>query len=188
MATKKMLAMDSSEIKRALRRIASEIIEKNNGTNELAIVGMVTKGVFLGNRLVKEINCLEDVAIPMGVLDTTLYRDDVNSKNFRPRVEQTEINFDINGKKIILVDDVIYTGRTVRAALDALMDFGRPQCIQLAVMIDRGHRELPISADYLGKLIETRKDEQVLVAVKEIEKEDMVYIVKDKKKSVKDGK
>lgn len=178
MKDKGSLIMDAQAIKRALIRIGHEIIEHSHGAERLALVGIRTRGVPLAERLQKIIQNIEKVEVPVGSLDITLYRDDIQTRLFSPRVQKTEIGFDITGKQVVLVDEVVYTGRTIRAALDALMDFGRPQCIQLAVLIDRGHRELPIRPDYVGKNIPTSRLEEVKVKLKEVDGEDNVEIVK----------
>ncbi len=157
--------LTADDMNRALTRIAHEILEKNKGAERLALVGVRKRGVHLAQRIVDKINDIEGVKLPLGVLDITLYRDDVDLKLKKPAYS-TEIPFDISGKDIILVDDVLYTGRTTRAAMDAIMDFGRPSSIQLAVMIDRGHRELPVRADYVGKNIPTAGREEVQVRLK----------------------
>ena len=168
--------MDADEIRRALTRIAHEIIEKNKGAEKLAVVGVRRKGVPLAERLAKLISEIEGMKVPVGALDIALYRDDIMTR--QPVVGQTEIPFDVNGRTIVLVDEVIYTGRTVRCALDALMDMGRPAAIQLAVLIDRGHRELPVRPDYIGKNLPTSRKETVDVQLAEIQGEDKVLIVK----------
>ena len=169
--------LDSDQVKRAITRIAHEIVEKNKGTDNLCIVGIRTRGTFLGERIQKAIQDIEGVEVPFGILDITLYRDDLTLVASQPIVHATQIDFDISGKKLILVDDVLYTGRTIRAALDALVDLGRPSQIQLAVLIDRGHRELPIRADYVGKNIPTSQNENVKVILKEVdEQEDEVHV------------
>ncbi len=146
----KKLVMDAAEIDRSLTRIAYEILEKNKGVTDLVLVGIRTGGVFLSERLQKKIFDIEGVKVPSCILDITMYRDDLLSAHRKPRIMKTEIPFSLDRKKAILVDDVLFTGRTIRAAMDALIDFGRPQSIQLAVLIDRGHRELPIRADFVG--------------------------------------
>jgi len=146
----KKLGMDAAEIDRSLNRIAYEILEKNKGVTDLVLVGIRTGGVFLSERLQKKIFDIEGVKVPSCILDITMYRDDLLSAHRKPRIMKTEIPFSLDRKKAILVDDVLFTGRTIRAAMDALIDFGRPQSIQLAVLIDRGHRELPIRADFVG--------------------------------------
>lgn len=172
----KNVIMDEMAMKRAITRIAHEVIEKNKGTEDLAIVGIRRRGGPLAQRLAERIEEIEGVKIPVGILDITLYRDDLTTLSAHPQVRRTEVYFDINDKTIILVDDVLYTGRTVRAALDALVDLGRPRRIQLAVLIDRGHRELPIKADFIGKNVPTSNQENVAVFVKEIDHEDRVVI------------
>lgn len=168
--------MDGAAMKRALTRIAHEIIERNKGVKDVALVGIRRRGGPLAERLAKKIEEIEGVKIPVGILDITLYRDDLTTLSNYPMVHRTEIDFDINDKIVVLVDDVLYTGRTVRAALDALIDIGRPQCIQLAVLIDRGHRELPIKADFVGKNTPTSKLEIVTVMVDEYDGKDGVII------------
>ncbi|MFZ5966304.1 MAG: bifunctional pyr operon transcriptional regulator/uracil phosphoribosyltransferase PyrR [Bacillota bacterium] len=155
--------MDENAIQRAITRIAHEILEKNKGVEDLVLVGIVTRGVPFANRLAEKIEVIESVKVNVGTLDITLYRDDLSKLDDNPIIHSTHIDFDINDKTIILVDDVLYTGRTVRAAMDALIDIGRPKAIQLAVLIDRGHRELPIRADYVGKNVPTAKDEVIHV-------------------------
>jgi len=169
--------LDKEGINRTIVRIAHEIVEKNKGTEELCLVGIRNRGVYLAKRLSSCIKNIEGKDILTGALDITLYRDDLALATGQPLVRKTEIDFDINGKNLILVDDVLYTGRTVRAALDALIDFGRPKSIQLAVLVDRGHRELPIRADYSGKNIPTSKDESVDVRLEESDGKDEVVII-----------
>lgn len=169
--------LDKEAISRALVRIAHEIIEKNKGTEGLCLIGIRNRGVYLAQRLAVCIKNIEGANVLTGALDITLYRDDLALASGQPLVRKTEIDFDINGKNLILVDDVLYTGRTIRAALDALIDFGRPKSIQLAVLIDRGHRELPIRADYAGKNIPTSKDEAVEVRLEGPDGKDEVVIV-----------
>jgi len=168
--------MDAEELRRVLIRIAHEILERNKGTQDLVLIGIRRRGVPLAQRLQKIIEELEGVKVPLGSLDITLYRDDLTTLTVYPRVQRTEIPFDITDKKVILVDDVLFTGRTVRAALDALIDLGRPKNIQLAVIIDRGHRELPIRADYVGKNVPTSLKEEIAVQVQEIDGVDQVLI------------
>jgi len=175
----KTIVMGESEIKRTLVRIAHEIVEKNKGATNLALIGVRTRGVFLAKRLAQEIFKIEKKEIPVGILDITLYRDDLSLVARQPLVLKTEIPFDVSQKKIVLVDDVLYTGRTIRAAMDAIVDLGRPQVIQLAVLIDRGHREFPIRADYIGKNLPTSRKEMVKVKLKEIDREDKVVIMKE---------
>ena len=159
--------LDSSDIDRILTRMAHEILEKHRGAENLVLIGIVTGGVFLADRLAVKLAAIDDVTIPRGDLDITLYRDDWTRIGHQPIVQKTEIPFSLDGKQVILVDDVLFTGRTVRAAMDALIDFGRPDRIELAVLVDRGHRELPIEANYVGKTIETMHDMMVNVYLKE---------------------
>ncbi len=169
--------LDKETINRALMRIAHEILEKNKGTAALCLVGIRNRGVFIAQRLAACIKKIENIDVPVGILDITLYRDDLTLIAAQPVVHKTEIDFNINDKNLVLVDDVLYTGRTVRAALDALIDFGRPKSIQLAVLIDRGHRELPVRADYVGKNIPTAQKETVEVRLSEADGVDEVVIV-----------
>jgi len=178
----KTVVMGESEIKRTLVRIAHEIVEKNKGVADLALIGVRTRGVFLAKRLAQEIFKIEKKEIPVGTLDITLYRDDLSLVARQPLVLKTEIPFDVSQNKIVLVDDVLYTGRTIRAAMDAIVDLGRPQVIQLAVLIDRGHRELPIRADFIGKNIPTSKKEIVKVRLNEVDGEDKVGIVMNERR------
>ncbi|HHU92305.1 MAG TPA: bifunctional pyr operon transcriptional regulator/uracil phosphoribosyltransferase PyrR [Halanaerobiaceae bacterium] len=173
----KKMIIDEDGIRRIITRIAHEIVEKNKGTEDLVIVGIKTRGIPLAQRLAEKIKEFEGVEIPVGILDITLYRDDLSLIAQQPIVHRTEIPFDINGKKVVLVDDVLYTGRTVRAALDALMDIGRPQTIQLAILVDRGHRELPIRADFVGKNLPTSREEVVSVNLRELDDEENVLIL-----------
>ena len=173
---KKTSIMDADGIRRALIRIAHEITEKNKGVENVALVGIRTRGVPLAARIAEEIQKIEIVKVPTGSLDITLYRDDLTTMGYNPVIHGTEIDFDVTGKHIVLVDDVLYTGRTIRAALDAIIDMGRPSSIQLAVLIDRGHRELPIRADYAGKNVPTSRKETVEVALQEEGKEDEVIL------------
>lgn len=159
--------LDSDGIRRSLIRIAHEILERSRGTEDLALIGIRTGGMHLARRLQTEIQAIEKAEVPVGVIDITLYRDDLSELGPQAKLRETRIPFDITGKKVILVDDVLYTGRTIRAALDALIDFGRPQSIQLAVLADRGHRELPIKPDYVGKNIPTSQTETVDVRLTE---------------------
>jgi len=168
--------MDSPKIKRALDRMTTEIIERNRNLKNLVIVGIRTRGIYVGKRISKLINDMEKVDIPVGVLDITLYRDDFSEPEAQHMVKKTEINFSVVKKDVLLVDDVLFTGRTIRAAMDSLIDLGRPKTIQLLVLIDRGHRELPIRADYVGKFLPTSKRENVQVRLKEIDNTDEVLI------------
>lgn len=173
--TKKEL-MNADDLDRTISRIANEIIEKNKGMKEIILIGIRTRGVPLAERLAEKIMLIEKKKPPIGILDITLYRDDLTMISSSPLVRKTEIPFSITGKAVILVDDVLFTGRTVRAAMDALIDFGRPKKIQLAVLIDRGHRELPIQADFVGKIIPTSLDEVIDVSFKETDGIDGVFI------------
>lgn len=168
--------MDEAAVGRALTRIAHEILEKNKGTKELVLVGIKTRGIYLAKRLAERIKKIEGKEIPIGELDITLYRDDLSEKGDQPLIQGSEIPFDVTKKKIVLVDDVLYTGRTVRAALDAIIDLGRPEIIQLAVLIDRGHREFPIRPDYVGKNVPTSKQEMISVQLVEVDKNEQVII------------
>lgn len=169
--------MTADDIRRAVRRIAHEIIERNKGVQDVVLVGMRTRGVPLARRLADAIRQFEGVEVPVGALDVGLYRDDLPYLGLRPSLQPSDIPIDIDGKRVVLVDDVLYTGRTVRAALDALIDLGRPAEIQLAVLVDRGHRELPIRADYVGKNLPTSRREQVEVKVEEVDGRDEVLIL-----------
>ncbi len=168
--------LNAEEMRRALQRIAHEIVEANKGVEGLALVGIHTRGIPLAERIARYIREFEGKEVPVGMLDITLYRDDLSEIGIRPQVRQTRIPFDLTGKAVVLVDDVLYTGRTARAALDALMDLGRPKRIYLAVLIDRGHRELPIRADFVGKNVPTAKNEVVKVKLAEVDGEDRVEL------------
>ena len=170
--------LDSKQISRALTRIAHEILEQNGGAESLAIIGILTRGAHLAKRIAATIKKLEGIEVPVGLMDISLYRDDVHSRLEQPVIQRTDILFPVANKNIILVDDVLFTGRTIRAALDQIIDFGRPRTIQLAVLVDRGHRELPIKADYVGVNIPTAKGDQVVLEVAEKEGTDRVFVVK----------
>lgn len=172
----KMLLMDSEGIRRALTRIAHEIVEKNKGMDNVVLVGIRTRGVPIAERIAAQIEEIEGARPPVGILDITLYRDDLSTLSYQPIVHPTDLPVDITGKTIVLVDDVLYTGRTIRAALDALIDMGRPKKIQLAVLIDRGHRELPIRADFVGKNVPTASREAVSVQLSSIDSAEKVVI------------
>ena len=172
----KSICMDAQEIDRSLTRIAHQILEANKGADGLALVGIVTRGDLLAKRLAERIGSIEGTSIPLGRLDISLYRDDF-ATYFSPEVHSTEIPFDIDGKTIVLVDDVLFTGRTIRAALDALMDIGRPACVQLAVLVDRGHRQLPIRADFVGKNVPSSSNESVRLFLEEVDGTSMVEIL-----------
>ena len=169
--------MDADGIRRAITRISHEIVEKNKGTENLVLIGIRTRGVPLAERIQARILEFEKVKLPLGILDITLYRDDLSMIDVQPVVHETKVPFSIEGKTVILVDDVLFTGRTARAALDALIDLGRPQRIQLAVLIDRGHRELPIRADYVGKNVPTSRREIVSVCLSEIDNSEEVLLL-----------
>jgi len=168
--------MDADGMRRAIVRIAHEILEKNRGTEGLALVGIRTRGFPLAERLAEAIRQIEGKRLPVGILDITLYRDDLSTIDVQPQVRKTEIPFDVARKDIVLVDDVIFTGRTARAALDAIMDLGRPSRIQLAVLVDRGHREVPIRPDYVGKNVPTSRREIISVRLVEVDGKDEVVI------------
>ena len=170
--------MTGDEIRRAIVRISHEIVEKQGGTQGLALVGIQRRGVPLAQRLADAIDEHEGVRVPVGALDITFYRDDLSLVGEQPIVKGTDLPFDLNGMTLVLVDDVLYTGRTIRAAMDALIDFGRPRAIRLAVLIDRGHRELPIRADHVGKNVPTSREEIVHVHVAEVDAEDEVTIAR----------
>ncbi|WP_404409050.1 bifunctional pyr operon transcriptional regulator/uracil phosphoribosyltransferase PyrR [Jeotgalibacillus malaysiensis] len=174
------VVMDEQMMKRALTRIAHEIIERNKGVEDCVLVGIKTRGIYLAERLKERIEAIEQVSVPVGELDITMYRDDLEKKHIsgEPVVHSKNISLEINNKKVIVVDDVLYTGRTVRAAMDAIMDTGRPTQIQLAVLIDRGHRELPIRADFVGKNIPTSSTEKISVELNETDQNEQVTIHK----------
>ncbi|MEK7366675.1 MAG: bifunctional pyr operon transcriptional regulator/uracil phosphoribosyltransferase PyrR [candidate division NC10 bacterium] len=169
--------LDGPGISRVLTRIAHEILERNKGTDGVVLVGLRSRGIELARRLSRNIKEIEGVEVPVGALDVTLYRDDLGKVGVQPVVRKTEIPFTVDQKKVVLVDDVLYTGRTIRAAMDSLMDLGRPRLIQLAVLVDRGHRELPVRADYVGKNVPTSQQEQVQVLLEEEDGVDRVVIL-----------
>jgi pyrimidine operon attenuation protein / uracil phosphoribosyltransferase len=169
--------LDAAGIARAITRIAHEIVERNKGVDELVLVGLRSRGVDLAHRIAVKLAEIEGTKVPVGALDITLYRDDLDRMETQPVVRRTEIPFSINNKTVVLVDDVLYTGRSSRAAMDALMDLGRPRLLQLAVLVDRGHRELPIRADYVGKNVPTSHQEQVQVFLTEEDGTDRVVIL-----------
>lgn len=170
---------DEQGMQRTITRLAHEILERCKGTENVGIIGIRTRGDYLAKRIAQKIEEIEGVKLPVGILDIVMYRDDFRIKHRLPRVEVTDIPFDVDGKILILVDDVIYTGRTIRAALDALMDFGRPAAIHLAVLIDRGHREMPIKPDYVGKNVPTSIGEEVRVLMKEVDGKDEILLVEE---------
>jgi pyrimidine operon attenuation protein/uracil phosphoribosyltransferase len=173
----KSKVMGGDQMRRALTRIAHEILERNRGAEGIAVIGIRRRGAVLADRIVKKIEEIEGRKVPLGILDITLYRDDLTLIAASPVVHSTEIGFDLDDVTIVLVDDVLYTGRTVRAALDEIIDFGRPRAIQLAVLVDRGHRELPIRADYVGKNVPTSRHESVEVRVEEMDDIDEVVMM-----------
>lgn len=163
--------MDKAAIKRVLLKISHEMLARNKGPKKLVLVGLQTRGVFLAKRIASMIEQIENTAINVGILDVTMYRDDFRAKMKQPSVQVTSIPFDVDGTSIVLVDDVLFTGRTIRAALDAIMDFGRPKKVQLAVLVDRGHRELPLTADYIGETIKTQPNQEIRVRMSELEED-----------------
>jgi len=175
--------VDKQDFERTLKRLAHEILERNKGAETIALVGIRTRGEYLAKRLAAIIQGIEQKQLQIGFLDITLYRDDLRGRQDQPVLRGTSIPFDVSGKNIILVDDVLFTGRTVRAALDEIVDLGRPASIQLAVMADRGHRELPIKADFVGKNVPTSLSQEVKVSVSEIDGEDAVLLIEMKKES-----
>jgi pyrimidine operon attenuation protein / uracil phosphoribosyltransferase len=168
--------MSASEIERTLVRLAHEIIEKNNGSDNLGLVGVQRRGVPLAQRLGKLIGTIEKRPVDVGVLDISFYRDDLSTKDVRPVVNRGDVGFDVNGRDVVLVDDVLYTGRTVRAALDALFDHGRPRRVQLLALIDRGHRELPIEATFVGRTVQTSSREIIEVKLREVDHDEQVVL------------
>lgn len=174
--SKNNIILDASDIKRKLTRITHEILEVHKEIDNLTLIGIQTRGVFLAERIKSRIKDIEGIDIPIGKIDITLYRDDWTRISSHPVVKTTNISFSVDKKQIILVDDVLFTGRTIRAAMDALIDFGRPDRIELAVLVDRGYRELPIQANYVGQFVETRRSETVNVMLKEHDGEDKVVI------------
>ncbi len=173
----KSVILSAEDIRRALYRLAHQVLEKHKNPKNLVLIGIHTRGVYLARRLKDIFKELEEIDLPLGILDITLYRDDLTTVGEVPLVKKTTIDFDMRGKTVILVDDVLYTGRTIRAALDELMDFGRPKRIALLVLVDRGHRELPIRADFVGKNIPTSSEEQVEVRLQESEGRDEIVIL-----------
>lgn len=182
---RKIKIIDSASFQRTINRLAHEVIEKTKGAANLAVVGIRTRGDFLARRIAKKIEEIEKMPIEVGTLDITLYRDDLRGRLDQPKLQSTHILFDITGKTIVLVDDVLFTGRTIRAALNALMDIGRPAQIQLLVLIDRGHRELPIKADFVGKNIPTSSRQEIKVMMKEADGEDVVFLVEPEETEAK---
>jgi pyrimidine operon attenuation protein/uracil phosphoribosyltransferase len=173
----KTKVVDTEGLDRILTRISHEILEKNKGSKDLVLMGMRTRGEFLARRIQNKLKNIDGAELPLGVLDVTLYRDDFRMRIKQPEVSVSNITFDINEKHIVLIDDVLYTGRTVRSAMNAIMDLGRPASIQLCILVDRGHRELPIRADYVGKNIPTSLNEEIKVRMTEIDEEDAIYLI-----------
>ncbi|MFC4771507.1 bifunctional pyr operon transcriptional regulator/uracil phosphoribosyltransferase PyrR [Enterococcus hermanniensis] len=171
--------VDEVTMKRALTRITYEIIERNKGVQDIVLIGIKTRGIFIAQRIAERLKQLEHIEVPVGELDITLYRDDKKVEEDEPELHSSDIPFSIEGKEVILVDDVLFTGRTIRAALDAVIDLGRPNRISLAVLVDRGHRELPIRADYVGKNIPTALTEEIIVEVEENDGQDRILIQKE---------
>jgi pyrimidine operon attenuation protein/uracil phosphoribosyltransferase len=176
MSTAEKQILDEGGIERVIARMAHEILERNQGTQDLLLIGIRTRGVFLAERLQKKLFEIEKKEIPVGILDITLYRDDLSEVGPNPEIHETNIPFNLKGKVVVLVDDVLFTGRTIRAALDALIDFGRPKVIRLAVLVDRGHRELPVKADYVGKNVPTTVQDRVIIRLKETDGRDEAVI------------
>lgn len=179
MAKEEILIMDAATMQRSLTRVTHEILEGNGGTENLILVGIRTRGIYLAERIAQNIKKFENVAVPVGELDITLYRDDQHfTKEQDPVLNNTNIPFSIEGKNVVLVDDVLFTARTIRAGMDAIMDIGRPKRITVAVLVDRGHRELPIKADYVGKNIPTATSEQISVRITEVDEQEKVTLIK----------
>lgn len=183
---KEVVVLSSEEIRRTLYRLAHQILEKDSVNEDFVLVGIHTRGVYLARRLQKIIQEIDQRDVELGTLDITFYRDDLTAIGPKPVVRETNINFDLKGKVVILVDDVLFTGRTIRAGLDEIMDFGRPKRIELLVLVDRGHRELPIRADFVGKNIPTAEDEVVEARLQEIDQEDAVVLIKKSKDDDRD--
>ncbi|WP_373710825.1 bifunctional pyr operon transcriptional regulator/uracil phosphoribosyltransferase PyrR [Jeotgalibaca porci] len=179
MAKEEILIMDAATMQRSLTRVTHEILERNGGTENLILVGIRIRGIYLAERIAQNIKKFENVEVPVGELDITLYRDDQHfTKEQEPVLNHTNIPFSIEGKNVVLVDDVLFTARTIRAGMDAIMDIGRPKRITVAVLVDRGHRELPIKADYVGKNIPTSTSEQISVRITEVDEQEKVTLIK----------
>ena len=178
----KTTVLDAEGLRRTVNRLSHEVVEKNRGVQNVALVGIRTRGEFLAHRVAKKIAEIENVNVQVGALDITLYRDDLRGRLDQPVLKSTEILFDIRGKVIVFIDDVLFTGRTIRSALNALMDLGRPAEIQLLVLVDRGHRELPIKADFVGKNVPTARNQEVQVALTEADEEDAIYLLENDEK------
>lgn len=179
MTDRRDIILDKDKMNRALVRIAHEILEHNSGASTVGLIGILTRGAFLARRIAEAVKKVEGVEVPVGLMDIGLYRDDVHTKLDQPVIQRTEVHFPVDNRNIVIVDDVLFTGRTVRAALNQINDFGRPKTIQLAVLVDRGHRELPIKPDYVGINIPTARADQVVVQVSEKDQDDQVYIERD---------
>jgi len=171
--------MDQKKISRVITRLATEVVERNRDVENLILMGIRTRGAFIAKRIGEAIKKIEKIELPLGILDITLYRDDIPQRGIQPEVKATEIPFPVDEKDLILIDDVLFTGRTIRAAMDSIVDLGRPKTIQLLVLIDRGHRELPIQADYIGKVLPTSRRERVRVKIKEVDGADEVLITEE---------
>ncbi|MBI3003874.1 MAG: bifunctional pyr operon transcriptional regulator/uracil phosphoribosyltransferase PyrR [Ignavibacteriales bacterium] len=182
---KKTKIIDAAGFQRTINRLAHEIVEKGKGAENLAVIGIRTRGDYLARRIAAKIEEIEKKPIPMGTLDITLYRDDLRGRLDQPQLQSTQILFDITGKTLVLIDDVLFTGRTIRAALNALMDIGRPAEIQLLVLVDRGHRELPIKADFVGKNVPTSMKQKIDVLMNEVDGEDAVFLVESEETEIK---
>ena len=178
----KTKVLDADGLRRTVNRLSHEVVEKNKGVQDVVLVGIRTRGEFLAHRVANKIAEIENMNVQVGVLDITLYRDDLRGRLDQPELKSSEILFDIRGKVIVLIDDVLFTGRTIRSALNALMDLGRPSEIQLLVLVDRGHRELPIKADFVGKNVPTARGQEVQVAMTEADEEDAVYLIENDEK------
>jgi pyrimidine operon attenuation protein/uracil phosphoribosyltransferase len=178
----KTKVLDADGLRRTVNRLSHELVEKNKGVLDVVLVGIRTRGEFLAHRVAKKIEEIENVSVQVGVLDITLYRDDLRGRLDQPELKSSEILFNVRGKVVVLIDDVLFTGRTIRSALNALMDLGRPAMIQLLVLVDRGHRELPIKADFVGKNVPTAQGQEVKVEMTEADEEDAVYLIENDEK------
>ena len=176
---KKTKLLDKVSIEKAITRLSHEIIESNSDLENLVVVGILSRGEIIANRIIQQIKKLKNVSLKYGTLDVTFHRDDYRTNLGSPKVGVSDINFDVNEKDIVLIDDVLYTGRTIRAAMDEIFTYGRPNSIRLAVMVDRGHRELPIKAEFVGKNFPTADDEHIHVLIKEMDSEDLIYLEKE---------
>lgn len=178
----KTQVLDAEGLRRTINRLAHELVEKNKGIQNVVLVGIRTRGEYLAHRIANKLEEIENAKVQVGVLDITLYRDDLRGRLEQPELKSSEILFDIRGKVVVLIDDVFFTGRTIRSALNALMDLGRPAMIQLLVLVDRGHRELPIKADFVGKNVPTSRGQEVKVEMTETDQEDAVYLIENGEK------